>query len=74
MDKQEITEAAQALGTFGISTLPDQDCCQLFVPRSPAVAARLGALRDAERCLDVARLVQAAVSATEERRFEYPAL
>ena len=74
MDKQEITEAAQALGTFGISTLPDQDCCQLFVPRSPAVAARLGALRDAERSLDVARLVQAAVSATEERRFEYPAL
>ncbi|HJS58064.1 MAG TPA: tRNA uracil 4-sulfurtransferase ThiI [Vicinamibacteria bacterium] len=74
MDKQEITEAAQALGTFGISTLPDQDCCQLFVPRSPAVAAQLGALREAERSLDVAGLVQAAVSATEERRFQYPAL
>ncbi len=39
MDKQEITTEAQALGTFDISTLPDQDCCQLFVPKSPAVAA-----------------------------------
>ena len=74
MDKQEITAEAQALGSFEISTLPDQDCCQLFVPRSPAVAARLDELREAERSLDVARLVKDAVSATEERRLEFPAL
>jgi thiamine biosynthesis protein ThiI len=74
MDKQEITAEAQALGSYEISTLPDQDCCQLFVPRSPAVAARLDELRDAERSLDVARLVRDSLGATEERRLEFPAL
>ncbi|HET7291931.1 MAG TPA: tRNA uracil 4-sulfurtransferase ThiI [Vicinamibacteria bacterium] len=74
MDKQEITAGAQALGTLEISTRPDQDCCQLFVPRNPAVAADLAALRDAESGLDSSRLVSDALHATEERRFEFPAL
>lgn len=74
MDKQEITAEAVALGTFDISTLPDQDCCQLFVPRSPAVAADLGEVREAEAALDVTRLVNDALRATEDRRFEFPAL
>lgn len=74
MDKQEITAQAEALGTFGISTLPDQDCCQLFVPRSPAVAASLEAVHAAEAALDVHGLVDAALDAAEERRFDFPAL
>src|SRR6185503_9166028 len=41
MDKEEITVEARRIGTFHVSTLPDQDCCQLFVPRSPATAAKL---------------------------------
>jgi len=74
MDKQEITAQAEALGTFGISTLPDQDCCQLFVPRSPAVAADLDEVRAAEAALDVDRLVRTALAGAEERRFDFPAL
>jgi thiamine biosynthesis protein ThiI len=74
MDKQEITSQAEALGSFPISTLPDQDCCQLFVPRSPAVAASLDEVRAAEAALDVEGLVRAALAAAEERRFEFPAL
>jgi thiamine biosynthesis protein ThiI len=35
MDKSEITDEARRIGTFEVSTLPDQDCCQLFVPRQP---------------------------------------
>ena len=34
MDKDEIVEQAQKLGTFPISIIPDQDCCQLFTPRA----------------------------------------
>lgn len=74
MDKQEITAQAEALGSFAISTLPDQDCCQLFVPKSPAVAADLQEVRDAESALDVDGLVRAALEGAEERRFEFPAL
>src|SRR5581483_1059530 len=30
MDKDEITAHAERIGTFPISVIPDQDCCQLF--------------------------------------------
>jgi tRNA uracil 4-sulfurtransferase len=72
MDKDEITQQARRIGTFEVSTLPDQDCCQLFVPRSPATAARLEELREAESVLDVNGLVHAAVSQTTDERFDFP--
>jgi thiamine biosynthesis protein ThiI len=72
MDKEEITAEARRIGTFDVSTLPDQDCCQLYVPKSPAVAATLAQVREAEAGLDVTGLVASAVSQTEEERFEFP--
>jgi tRNA uracil 4-sulfurtransferase len=72
MDKEEITAQARAIGTFTVSTLPDQDCCQLFVPRSPATAAKLDAVRRAEADLDVSGLVSTAVGGVEEERFSFP--
>jgi thiamine biosynthesis protein ThiI len=72
MDKDEITREARRIGTFEVSTLPDQDCCQLFVPRSPSTSARLAELEQAESALDVGALVHAAVSRAETERFEFP--
>ncbi len=72
MDKDEITTEARRIGTFEVSTLPDQDCCQLFVPRSPATAATIEEVRAAETHLDVPSLVQTAVDGIEERRFDFP--
>jgi thiamine biosynthesis protein ThiI len=72
MDKEEITAEARRIGTFETSTLPDQDCCQLYVPRSPAVAATLAQVREAEAALDVPALVESAVAATEQERFAFP--
>jgi len=72
MDKDEITKQARRLGSFEISTLPDQDCCQLFVPKSPATAARLHEVRAAEAGLDVAGLVAGAAREANEERFEFP--
>jgi len=72
MDKEEITAEARRIGTFETSILPDQDCCQLYVPKSPAVAATLAQVREAEAALDAAALVQAAVAGTEEERFRFP--
>ena len=73
MDKDEITREARRIGTFEVSTLPDQDCCQLFVPRSPATAATVAELVAAETVLDVAGLVDAAVAQTESETFTFPA-
>jgi thiamine biosynthesis protein ThiI len=74
MDKEEITNEARRIGTFTVSTLPDQDCCQLFVPSSPATAAKLVEVQRAEGALDVAALVKAAVSAAEDERHSFPAV
>lgn len=72
MDKDEITAEARRIGSFEISTLPDQDCCQLYVPRSPATAATLEELQSAEHELDVPALVARCVADTTVERFEFP--
>jgi len=74
MDKEEITAEARRIGTFETSTLPDQDCCQLFVPRSPATAATREEVARAEEALDVRALVEGAVRGAAEERFEFPQL
>jgi len=74
MDKEEITIQARRIGTFEVSTLPDQDCCQLFVPKSPATAAKLAEIQRAETALDVGGLVATAVRESAEERFEFPVL
>jgi thiamine biosynthesis protein ThiI len=63
MDKDEIIAEAERLGTFPISIIPDQDCCQLFTPRHPATRARLDRVEAAERALPIDDMVTAAVNA-----------
>ncbi len=72
MDKEEIVREARQLGTYEISIRPDMDCCQLFMPRHPATAARLDEVLRAEEGLDVDGLVVGAVRQTEELRFTFP--
>ena len=73
MDKSEITSQSVAIGTYEISILPDQDCCQLFIPAHPATRSRLNEVVAAERQLDVERLVQTAIEEAEDARFRFPA-
>ena len=61
MDKQEIIDQARRIGTFDISSIPDQDCCQLFVPKHPATKARLGEVEEAESRIDIRELVRAGI-------------
>ena len=74
MDKDEITAEAERLGTFPISIIPDQDCCQLFTPRHPSTAARRNEVEDAERLLPIADLVDAACEAAAMEDFRFPML
>ena len=74
MDKNEITEQAQAIGTYEISIQPDQDCCQLFVPRHPATRTTVAEVRAAEGVLDLPALVQYALDRTEVMSFGEPAV
>jgi thiamine biosynthesis protein ThiI len=72
MDKSEIAMEAARLGTYETSVIPDQDCCQLFMPRHPATRARPDEVARAERLLDVPALVAQAVAATERVRCQFP--
>ncbi len=68
-DKLDIIGAARRLGTYETSILPFEDCCSLFVPRSPATRASVESCRDAESGLDIPSLVDACVKAAEVERF-----
>lgn len=52
-DKQEIIEVAQQIGTFEISSRPADDCCTLFMPRSPETHARVRDCEEAEHAYPV---------------------
>ena len=72
MDKQEIIDQARRIGTFEISSMPDEDCCQLFVPKHPATKARTVDVEKAEARLDVAALVRFGLEQAEIEAFEFP--
>lgn len=72
MDKQEIVDQARRIGTFEISSIPDQDCCQLFVPKHPATKARLTDVQEDEAKVDVKALVQYGVENVAEEEFTFP--
>jgi tRNA uracil 4-sulfurtransferase len=74
MDKDQIINEAKRLGTYEISVIPDQDCCQLFTPRHPATKARLEQVELAERDLPIAQMVDAAVAASAVEEFRFPML
>jgi thiamine biosynthesis protein ThiI len=65
MDKQEIVTQAQALGTYEISIVPDQDCCTLFVPRNPMVRAASQEIAEIEAKLDMTALIQQGIESVQ---------
>jgi tRNA uracil 4-sulfurtransferase len=72
MDKQEIINQARRVGTFDISSIPDQDCCQLFVPKHPATKARFADVEADESKFDVNELVRYGVENAIEEEFTFP--
>jgi tRNA uracil 4-sulfurtransferase len=72
MDKQEIIDQARRMGTFEISSIPDQDCCQLFVPKHPATKARFRDVEEDETKLDVKELLRYGLDNASEEEFRFP--
>ena len=65
MDKIEITQQAQSLGSFETSIEPDQDCCTLFVPKHPQTRSHLLHILKIEQDLDIPGLVQQGLKGKE---------
>jgi thiamine biosynthesis protein ThiI len=71
MDKQEIVDQARRIGTFEISSIPDQDCCQLFVPKHPATKAQSKEVQDAEAGFAIKELVRFGLDGSVKEDFSF---
>ncbi len=65
MDKVDIMEKAEEIGTFETSILPYEDCCTVFLPKHPTTKPKLERIEASESRLDVEGLVSAAVDSEE---------
>jgi tRNA uracil 4-sulfurtransferase len=64
-DKSEIVDMARDLGTYDISILPDEDCCQLFSSKLASTRGHPDDLRRIERTADVEELVEQLAESAE---------
>lgn len=71
-DKLEIIDVAKRIGTFEISSRPADDCCTLFMPRSPETHARIVDCERAEQDVPIDAWVEEILSNLEYR--DYPCL
>lgn len=72
MDKLEIINEAQHIGTFETSIEPDQDCCTLFVPPHPNTSCRLEQIQKIEEQFNVTDLVEQGLDGLETVEFSFP--
>lgn len=65
MDKEEIIAVSRHIDTFETSILPYEDCCTVFTPKHPKTRPTLALCEEAEKGLDIERLVEKAVEGTQ---------
>ncbi|WP_127592234.1 tRNA uracil 4-sulfurtransferase ThiI [Paenibacillus lautus] len=66
MDKNDIINIAMDIGTFETSILPYEDCCTLFVPKSPTTNPNLKIIEKVEASItELPARIQAAIEGTE---------
>ena len=65
MDKEEIIELAQNIGTYDISIKPQEDCCTLFVSKGQTAKGSLSIVKDIEKKLNIEKMVKEAIKEIE---------
>lgn len=64
-DKDEIIERSMAIGAFGISIRPYEDCCTVFLPKHPVIKPSLKSVLEEESKLEVDKLIEDAMATLE---------
>ena len=62
MDKTEIINLAEEIGTFDLSIQPFEDCCTIFAPPRPKTKPKIEKAREFENRLDAAGLIERALA------------
>ena len=67
MDKQEIVDIAEKIGTFETSIQPFEDCCTIFVAKHPVTKGNLKRIKKSEEHLNdiIDDLMKEAIDSTE---------
>lgn len=65
MDKIDIMDKAQEIGTFETSIQPYEDCCTVFLPKHPTTKPRLEKILESESRIDGEGLISAAIASME---------
>jgi thiamine biosynthesis protein ThiI len=68
MDKTEIIEISREIGTYETSILPYEDCCTIFVPKSPKTKPKRDKTEYLESTKDFSELIEEAVQGIETVR------
>lgn len=65
LDKLEIIELAQKVGTYETSILPYEDCCTIFIPKHPIIHPRLSKCLEYEQRFDYESLINECLDRVE---------
>ena len=65
MDKSDIIDIAQEIGTYDISIVPEEDCCSVFAPKRPITKPKLERIEKSEEKLDIEALIEGAMATIE---------
>ena len=67
MDKQEIIDISEKIGTYETSILPFEDCCTIFVAKHPVTKPNQNVIRKHEKFLGekIGELVETALETKE---------
>ncbi len=66
LDKEEIIAYSKKIGTYDISVRPYEDCCTVFVPKSPVTNPTREKVNYLEKNIDFTPLIDEAVNNIEE--------
>jgi Thiamine biosynthesis ATP pyrophosphatase len=65
MDKVDIMDLAQEIGTYEKSIEPYEDCCTVFLPKHPSTKPKLERILESEAKLDCEQLIKEAIASEE---------
>lgn len=65
MDKIEVINRAEEIGTYETSILPYEDCCTVFTPKHPTINPKRSSIEATERVLNIEELEKEALAGVE---------
>lgn len=62
LDKLEIIQIAEEIGTYETSILPYEDCCTIFLPKHPVINPKLDKCLEYEKLFDYSNIIEETIA------------